>query len=323
MPIRCFQKEFPLFTKFGILRPVIFKKFALKVQKSFLGFDSLANSPEEPRELESKLNPIFILGPPRSGTTLLLQELITHSDVVFFSNLMVFLPKLMLKIFLFTKGSLLKLSEVKEAEYGYVPGLNSPNEAGQVFRGWFKRKPSKEKVKLIKNTVNFISTRADCPLISKNLNNATRLKNIIELFPDMKIIYIKRDPLITAQSILSARRNLNEDAKWFGVKPPGYEKVLSKSLHYQVVWQVKQIEDIVEKFLATHDVNHYSVTYEDYCANSKTHVQNMIKQFGLKENPAEFVKWENRNEIKSSPEEWKMLKDSYRELYRQDYKKIP
>jgi len=302
---------------------VIFKKLALKVQKSFLGFDSWANSPEEPKMLQDKLNPIFILGPPRSGTTLLLQELITHSDVVFFSNLMVFLPKLMLKIFLFTKGSILKLSEVKEAEYGYVPGLNSPNEAGQVFREWFKKKPSKEKTKLIKNTVNFISTKAGCPLVSKNLNNATRLKTIIELFPDMKIIYIKRDPLITAQSILSARRNLSEDAKWFGVKPPGHEKVLSKSLHYQVVWQVKQVEDIIEKFLNTHDVNHYNVTYEDYCANSETHIKNMINQFGLKENPAEFAKWENRNEIKSSPEEWEMLKDSYRELYGHDYIKTP
>jgi len=75
------------------------RKYLLEIQGLFSGFDSLAKK-NTAEDLPEELNPIFIVGAPRSGSTLLFQLLIRHTKLIYISNLMALFPNQMIKIFL-------------------------------------------------------------------------------------------------------------------------------------------------------------------------------------------------------------------------------
>jgi hypothetical protein len=68
-----------------------------------------------------------------------------------------------------------------------------------------------------------------------------------------KFIYIKRDPVFVAQSILEAKRNLNlRDNDFWSIKPPNYRELLHLNAYEQIVKQIfylqKQIEEDLKLF---------------------------------------------------------------------------
>ena len=73
-----------------------------------------------------------------------------------------------------------------------------------------------------------------------------RLERINQIFPNAIYIYIKRDVIYTAQSIILARRKLfRNDDGWFSVKPQNYETLLELDPFEQVISQIVSIENYV------------------------------------------------------------------------------
>jgi len=75
----------------------LFVSAVLKIQQRFLGFDSLRHIYEDDFKNES-LKPIFVVGSPRTGSTLLFQLMVKHLKVCYISNIMALLPSQMLKL---------------------------------------------------------------------------------------------------------------------------------------------------------------------------------------------------------------------------------
>ena len=110
----------------------MFRHLALRLQSLFNDFDP--KSAGEVRHFSHPgLFPIFIIGAPRSGSTLLYQLLVKHTRVGYISNLMSLFPHKMITLAEYTKawhGS----RNLKKSNLGYIAGLFSPSEAGAIQR---------------------------------------------------------------------------------------------------------------------------------------------------------------------------------------------
>ena len=215
----------------------------LKSLRNFFGntfalsrIDELAYS-----HINSNHVPVFIVGAPRTGTTLIYQVLTSQFFFSYFTNLTSFLYGSPLLAHKLSK----LIPEHKSnfnSNYGFIRGLNSPSEAGHTFR-LFLEGGDRKNFGLI---LNSIMANSNSPIISKNVYNSFRMVTITKSLSKAIFIVMSRDSRFVMQSLIRARRNLyKSDTNWFGLKYPGFEK----SLHYnpiiQTGLQIKRTNDAI------------------------------------------------------------------------------
>ena len=205
---------------------------------------------------------IFIIGPPRSGTTLLYQAIVHHFHVAYFPNIAVkFSEAPVLATRIGQKLFQPYRSDFTSA-YGFVQGWMAPHEAGQIWNRWF---PTEWKegynytpagyftgsVKhLIYQTVAGIEALFDAPFVNKNVKHSVRIQALKEIFPNALFLQIKRNPLDVAVSILCARRDLKKDMnEWLGVMPKEITQLKQKDYYEQIVGQIFFVEKNIEEDL--------------------------------------------------------------------------
>lgn len=283
--------------------------FIKKIQNIFLNFDKSIFNQDI---IEKEITPIFILGLPRSGTTFLYQALLNSFKLAYISNMMYLFPDRMIKILKLSKNRILNFKQIKNANYGFINGLNSPSEAGEILRFWFDNEFEKKK-KNVKNTFLLFHQIAETNLIIKNLYNIFRVDKLVELFPKSIFIYIKREPLFIAQSIYLARKKRNEE--FFGIKPEGYEKVLNEPVVYQIAWQIKELERLHEDAKSNYKDNFITINYENLEEDLKKLKSFLSKNLDLIEkDESGFHVKSNKALLENS--EWVDFKNEFLEYYK-------
>lgn len=294
------------------------REIILGVQHLFNGFDSLVKKPLDSSILEDK-PPIFLVGAPRVGSTLVFQVMLGQMRLAYISNIMALFPSVMVKMCKLSKRVACGYSgNIRESEYGYVPGLFSPNEAGKIVRKWFDKAESEQKREYVRRTFCLISSITGCPIFMKNPTNSIRIREIRSILPESQFILLQRDPLMTAQSILlSRRRVLGRDDGWFSVKPPGYESVLVKHPFYQVLWQVLTLEKLVlTSFVDDPDVL-FKMKYEEFCENPRVILRKIRERFQLDwrdDAPPLNQSMPVSSQIRLASDEWQKLGCIYHEV---------
>jgi LPS sulfotransferase NodH len=287
----------------------------LRIQKLFSGYDRSARKGVLDFT-EPQIKPIFIIGPPRTGSTLLYQLMIKHMNTAFISNLMALIPCRMLTVARLSSGKMKQVQEIKESSFGYVPGLHSPNEGGAIMRKWFASELSDHERQYVRNTVVRLSQIFEAPFVTKNLLNSLRLENICAVLPEACFLYFRRDPLFTAQSILLARRKvLGSEGDWLGPKPPGYESILNQSPIYQVVWQVRRIEAYISEFFQDSQSTVFDVTYEGLCKDTERCLRDISQVIQLPLRGESVAPLSGRNRKLLNEEEWGQLVEVHASLY--------
>ena len=295
------------------------RKMLLVLQKYFAGNivleyleEKLINELNE--ELSTYPPPTFIIGPPRTGSTLLYQMLVANYGFSYFSNFSAFFYKSPALITRLTKNFFKRYDpDVYESSYGLIPGIWSPSEAGQIYRYWFSTEKNfnmnRDK---IKKTIPTIIKIQRGPFIWKNLDLSMKVKHLLTLFPDAVFIHSKRNPIFTAQSLLIARRKRYGDYRmWFGIKSPNYEEILKKDPFEQVVLQVKSIDDYIEKRLRSYE-RYFVVEYEKLCENPQKviyEIVDFLNKFNIKpvKLNEKYMDVRPSNKIRLKDEEFKKL----------------
>lgn len=312
----------------------IYRSLALNTQK-LLGNIKLLR-PIENKIIRScspeLIPPVFIVGAPRTGSTILFQLLIRKYKFSYFNNLQSFFyasPAIIAKMsYRLTKKKALKFR--LNSKYGYIKGVFSPSEAGAVFRYWFGEKgfsdrSTENRRKYIRNTINYISSLSSAPFLSKNLNNSLRLNSITSAFPEAFYIWIKRNPLYTSQSLIKMRRTLyGSENIWASVKPSTYKKLLKYEPFEQVARQIKDIEEFIGKTLNDRTgFNYIAVNYKNLCEDTQNVLNDVSKTyegmcgFKLEDRAnAELFTIEARDKKKMRNEEWKHLETIIKRLYK-------
>jgi hypothetical protein len=223
------------------------------------------------RQAKIQIAPIFIIGPPRTGSTLLYHLMARRFNACYFSNLMIKLPMApvcIAKIVAPINGC--DPPNSFKSNYGYTFGWRAPNQGQQFWDLWFPEHPhhieSRSLSPLIKhrirNTVALMQSTYQAPFINKWPRHAVRLLPLSAIFPEALFIRIKRKPEFVAYSILESRKQFCKDeAAWFSVKPKNFKKFIAKKPVEQVCEQVYYIEETID--------NHSEIIGKDrfYCVN--------------------------------------------------------
>ena len=294
----------------------LFRAAALGIQRGFNGFDPASRGPLRPF-VSTAHHPIFVIGAPRTGSTLLYQFMIQQLHVSYISNLMGLVPNRMTLMARLARRPMARPRELRESDYGFVPGIFSPSEAGAIFRRWFGDALPAARHTQVRNTFALLAEIADAPVLTKNLMNSLRLPGIRQVLPEARFIHVRRDPLFAAQSIwLARRRHFGNDREWFSVEPPGHEAVRAKSPAFQVMWQVREIEAGIARFIAECSPSAIEIDYEDLCRNPSAAMQSISGSFGLRPRevppPAPVTVSET---VALSPTEWRDLERHHAELF--------
>jgi hypothetical protein len=198
--------------------------------------------------------PILIVGAPRSGSTLLQQLLVEAFDVCYLSNLHCTFygsPALVQHL----AGRWLSPPGDFSSAHGRTEGLGGPAECGDYWYRFFRRRPQyvplaeadPERLRALRASVRALAAAARRPVVFKNLICTLRLEPIAAALPEALFLVVRRDLVDNAASLLLARRAVHGDERrWWSAEPPGFDELLARPAHEQVVEQVLRIEALVD-----------------------------------------------------------------------------
>src|SRR5690606_37176371 len=213
------------------------------------------------------MQPLFIIGLQKSGTTLLNRLLVEQTDVIF---------------------SPFKL-EGREF-WGDDPPFN-PNQkpCGEIYQshngenGHFANfNDYKDSYKnLLFSRLEKIEIKAPI-LINKNPYNSVRISWLKAIFPECKIVAMVRDPYANIFSLLKKHiphknRGLGPVDGWWGVKPKNWENIISKNL---VIQLSKQWREINKEIINNHMLIDLIIDYRSLCNNPNLYLSSILNLYG-------------------------------------------
>ncbi len=241
-------------------------------------------------------SPIFIVGAPRSGSTLLFQVLTDALDFGYLSNAHCRFfgsPALAERL-------LRPLKNKKKSDYtsfhGQTKGWAAPSECGAWWYRFFRHDPAYVTLQDVdpKKMINFrrsllaLTKIAGKPVLFKNLYASLRMEAIGRYIPEALFIVIKRDVFFNAASILAGRKKtFGTYNKWWSVPPPNVDSLLNTNPAHQVVGQINSIYEEIERVVQGGYVDHERVLYikyEDLCTNSYfvlAKIEQFVKENGI------------------------------------------
>ncbi len=263
-----------------------------------------------------RYSPVFIVAPPRAGTTLLYQLMTGHLDTSYFTNLAMRMhvqDDVVAPII----GALLTRWLVPrrhdgtfESYYGATRGWNGPHEGHWVWNqffpddapshyvppGYLAPRQRRDLYRIVAGTERVFGR----PFVSKHIRNSVRIQALAEVFPTALFIQCQRDPLDTAQSIYIARTRdlpfvehaVRDPARWwFSVKPREYAEIKDKGLVAQVCEQVYAIQrQIVQDRAVLGQERFLTVKYSDLCQRPQDEMERVVAFMTTHNAPTRILK---------------------------------
>lgn len=213
---------------------------------------------EEYADLPEQFPTLHVIGVPRSGTTLLYQLIASHLSVAYIDHLVaafwrapVYGIRLSRKLIPHTFRSTL------ESNFGRTNGIEEPHEFGYFWRDLIgyhvTRVPSEDSAERIdwarvRRVLINMTHAAGAPIAFKSFGLAWHLRTMQEVLPATCFVWIRRDPVQTAISLLKLREEfLGGRDRWASVRPPEYPWLIRRPVWEQVAGQVFYIERAIRR----------------------------------------------------------------------------
>tara|TARA_R110002124_G_scaffold75612_5_gene202920 strand:+ start:6094 stop:7050 length:957 start_codon:yes stop_codon:yes gene_type:complete len=233
------------------------------------------------------VTPVFIIGAPRSGTTLTFQLLVHSFRLGYLTNLHCLFFGTPALVSLFTRSH----TEPSDfaSDYGRTSGRLGPSECGEWWYRFFPRDPAHvtradikpRSLAAFRRSLSTLAAFEKRPLVFKNLYAGMRLDPIVDVFPNAVFIHVERDVRDNALSILEGRMAaLGRYDTWWSVPPPGWQDLGKLSPAHQAVSQVRAINACIASDAARLGVSDrvFNATYAAICHNPKAFIA-QIKEF--------------------------------------------
>ncbi len=218
---------------------------------------------------------VFILGLPRSGTTLVYQYLVHRLHVAYFTQAVGHHPCDPCR----TTWSQIRSGGTYrsdfESEYGRSRGDLAPREAGSFWLRFFhiddyqtNADVREEDLAEMRKTVACIQALFHgAPFVNKNVKHLLRVPVLNGAFPNPHFLVVERDPVDVALSVWRSRLEYSGsyDA-WFSVRPSNYEALRALDPVEQVVGQIVGLERKLNEDLAWVDAARvHRIDYASFC----------------------------------------------------------
>jgi len=288
--------------------------------------------------------PIFLIGVPRSGTTMLYRIMCKHPDLAWFSHedlkflILLDQQKKYRKKFLKMKENNKKIPKTEGSLFVFGLDQGRPLEGtskvpieAEVFWGRYiqsyESEISSDKKRELKKILNeILTTQNKSRFLNKAPQNTVRIFAIKQIFPDAKFINIARDPRSAIFSMLTRAKNEGQfNIDWaIKNKKSLFQKILkiyfkgslenNKLIEYYAK-AYKNITDYTSEFLKQQNSENFTtIIYEDFLLNPEKNLKKLLEFCELK--VPESLSQMMPRKIKDATEKWKM------ELTEDDQQKI-
>lgn len=260
----------------GVITP---KKVLRYIKNQSISVSNKIISPIEksiaPRKDTFLFPPIFIIGAPRSGSTLFYQTLANAFKFGHFTNLHSKCYGFSYIMQTLIGRWLPEACSPYNSKHGCSDGLFSPSECGQFWYRWFRSRPQyvpigevdMQKLRSLRSVLIGLTGAFGLPLLFKNMHCTLRLQPLSKLLPEARFIFIIRNPLWMTQSLLLVRQRVYGDKHiWWSMEPPEIESLRDLSPEEQVVRQVDSIHRLVQREKKAIGKERFlEIRYEDFC----------------------------------------------------------
>ncbi|MCW2926651.1 MAG: hypothetical protein JWM86_619 [Thermoleophilia bacterium] len=230
------------------------------------------------KDASSDRTPIFILGAPRSGTTLLYQLLIEGFDVGWLANAHAARPSEVAEVERVEQPRAARTSSDWESSHGRTREPWGPSEAEGYWYRFFDREPHEvtaenatmQRVTEIRRSVREFADACCAPVVFKNVFNSLRIPVLARALPEARFIHIERSLEPNARSLLVGRVQRGDVGVWWSAAPDGADALKDASPAEQVTWQVEQMNRVAARELAHLQTSQVLlVHYDELCADPR------------------------------------------------------
>jgi hypothetical protein len=243
---------------------------------------------------------IFIVGAPRSGTTLLVQLLITCFELGYINNIAArfwMAPYIGAWLASGFQAPNRPPAVGFSSELGRTPEYEGPHEFGYFWRRWFQygdtHELSEEQVAAIDTThlrqeLAAIEYVFDRPLLFKNAPALSlQVGFLASVLPEAVFIHCRREHVYVAQSLLLSRlKYYGNKESWFSVKPKEYRWLKERPYVEQIAGQIFYTRRRIEQALVSlGSRRRLNVDYESLCKRPQEvleRVANLVAGTGYK-----------------------------------------
>lgn len=238
----------------------------------------------------------FVIGPPRSGTTVLTQLLAATGLFQVTNNFVArFWKAPALAIRMSRAAGLPAPALDLVSDRGRTHGLSAPHEFGYFWSSWFDLGQSshtldpdqRQKVDLagLSRAIGAMEAAATQPLLFKNNTWCTYQADLLaRLFPAARFVVCQRDPFFVAQSILEQRRRLGDETRWWSVRPRGSEHWKDLPPLHQVARQTTGIYSDMEDAIRDIPVDRVcKIDYQHLCSKTRPAIDEILHWLGFDE----------------------------------------
>ena len=282
---------------------------------------------------------LFIVGAPRSGTTLLSQLLITRFEIGYINNIAArfwMAPSVGALLAQTLKDSYRPPAVGFKSDLGATPEYEGPHEFGFFWRRWFDygetHQLSAEQTdaidkEFLKQEVAAIENVFNQPLLFKNVPALSlQVDFLAATFPNAIFVHCRRDPLYTAQSLLLSRLKYYENRNsWFSIKPKEYVWLEDRPYAEQIAGQIFYTLQKIEKdFSSLAPSRHITIQYESLCENPEVELGRVADLFAgngyeLSQRDGLLPDLSTTNRKKVTDDEFEQLAQACRQFFNKSF----
>lgn len=249
--------------------------------------------------------PVFIMGCPRSGSTLVTQDIAMRGTTAYPTNLMSrfygdpWVGALAHRVLfdLDQRGEVFPVrpEPVAASDLGKTLGADAPHEFWYWWRRYFHfehdhgfvPKVSREMRERFRSDLAGMTTVFEKPMVFKAMIMNWNIPLLHEIVPEALFIVLERDLEANACSLLKARDQFYGDRnEWWAFRPPEIDQLLGLDPLEQVFAQVKLTNDAVRlgaSILPQRQVLHWK--YKDFCEGPARHHAQLMERLGVEVAP--------------------------------------
>ena len=246
-----------------------------------------------------KLPIVFIVGAPRSGSTLLSQALAQTGSFSYVTNFVArfwMSPYIGMLIEEALNIRKLECNQSFVSKFGVTEGWVGPHEFGYFWSRWFRfgethqlNDKELEDIDLdtLRQELAALQSIYNKPLCCKYLPCGLHIPFLAERFQNSIFVLCHRQPVYNMQSLLLARRNILGDAgHWWSLRPKEYPDLLSASPYEQIAGQIYYtLKEIETSFSSLSPERFLHILYDDLCSQPREEVSRVVEavnQMGVK-----------------------------------------
>lgn len=224
---------------------------------------------------------IYVVGLPRSGTTLLSQLISRYLPVGYINNLIARFwlnPVVGIRLSQAVFGPHIRENISLKSCYGVSPDPWGPHEFGYFWRHWLKldearthKLPGDIMTRIdregLRRALDMIAGAFEAPVVFKNIICGPQASFLSDVRPRSLFVLIERDPKAVAVSLLRSRKERYGDTSvWWSLKPSTFDDICCiKSAEEQVERQIVDGKRDLEEELAKSGTKSIRVSYESLC----------------------------------------------------------